>query len=81
MARQSMMGKIVLGATGLALTTGAVVAAVMLARNKTVRETVKKGAQGALRGAREVLRENSNYQAISHRISAGGKRKNKRNRK
>lgn len=81
MARQSMMGKIALGATGLALTTGAVMAAVMLARNKRVRETVKKGAEGALKGAREVLKENGSYQAISHRISAVGKRKNKRGRK
>lgn len=74
--KSDMMGKVALGAGGLAVVSGMAVAGVMLARNKKARKAVKKGVDEAIKGARSILMEGAErYQAFQHRINLGGKRK------
>lgn len=74
--RSDMMGKVALGATGLAVATGVIVTGVVLATNEKARKAVTKGAMELIKGTRSVLMQGmEKYQTVSHRISVGGKRK------
>ena len=85
-----MMGKIALGVTGVALTTGAVVAAVALSNDKTrnaLKKEAKKAAKQGLRKVSQTVRGaidegKDRYQAYQHRIgiSKGKKRITSRKR-
>gem|GEM_PF-4597429 len=73
--RSDMMGKVALGAGGLAVVSGVAVAGVMLARNKKARKALRKGVDQAVKGARDVLTEGAErYQAFQHRINLAGKK-------
>jgi len=49
--KSDMMGKVALGAGGLAVVSGVAVAGVMLARNKKARKALRKGVDQAVKGA------------------------------
>lgn len=72
--RDDVMGKVALGATGLALAAGGIAVAVMLT-NKGNRSTVKKAAGKTLKKLgkmRDALDDaGQKYQAIQHRIGMG----------
>lgn len=77
-AKDDMIKKVALGATGVALAAGAVAAGVTLARSKKARTTLKRGVRRTIKGierVRGVLEEGQErYQAIQHRIAASGKK-------
>lgn len=77
--KSDMARKVALGATGLAVASGVVVAGAVLARNEKARKAVKKGVGEMVKGARSMLMEGvERYKAVSHRISLGGRRKRSR---
>ncbi len=72
--RDDVMGKVALGATGLALAAGGIAAAAMLT-NRNSRSTVKKAAGKTFKRLGRVRHAfddaGQKYQAIQHRIGMG----------
>lgn len=74
--RSGMMGKLVLGVTGLAVASGVVVTGVVLATNEKARKAVIRGAVELIKGTQSVLMQGmERYQTVSHRINVGRHKK------
>ncbi|MBI2019074.1 hypothetical protein HYS95_00200 [Candidatus Daviesbacteria bacterium] len=73
-----MMNRVALG-TGLALASGMLITAAVLAVNKKARGSVRRGFSKALKGARSAFIEGGErFQTIQHRIGLGKSKSGKK---